>query len=190
MNLDRYVGYELELYTDLNVGECVKRLRADFKTPRVRIPRETVSDRTLAGRITGCDFTLELNKKRITELVQGKESLYRERTLSASLIGQGNGTRIRGRYGYGIGALFADILLLVSALVIGIGIVLFGVGAGLQGEPVGFLAAIIGAVCVGAAVAFLKDQGDEEMKQERDYIAGYLQTLLEARGRVNGQEIK
>ncbi len=44
MNLDRYVGYDLQLYTDLNVGECVKRLRADFKTPRVRILRETVAD--------------------------------------------------------------------------------------------------------------------------------------------------
>lgn len=181
MNLERYTGYNLTLYTDLGVEECAGRLRTDFKTPRLRIPRETVSDKNLAGRITARHFSLELNKKRLIEGVEGSNILYRRRLLEATLTAEDAGTRIKGRYGYGVGVLLTDVAVLASAIIIGAVLLIFGLVSALRGNALALLLTVVGPFVVLVTYSSLRQPSDDEIIEEKDFIASYLENLLEAK---------
>ncbi len=155
----------------------------------MRIPRETVSDRNLAGRISGYRFTLWFNKKWPEEAMRGINVLRGTRSFEGQLIAQAGGTRISGSYGYGLGVLFGDVSLVATGVLMGGGLLLIGLLNIISAGPVVWLASV--AVLLGLAAAFhwMKDlrlEATAERRrvaieiEERDRIVRYLRRLLEA----------
>ena len=195
--LEKYIGNEVELQTDLDVAECARRLRAEFQTPQLRIRRETVSDTELAGRITGTLFTLRHNKKWAEDLMRGENVLYRSRSFEGRLVPRGGGTLVKGRYGYSLEALFWDAALVaVGALfagAVGVLLLLGGTAAGPRAWGVILLTVLL----VGGGFYFLRGlrpvgpgnrrasgsvrKGAAYLVAEKEYIVRYLQERLDAR---------
>lgn len=187
--LEKYIGYPVELRSPLSPAECVRRLREDFTTPHPRIPRETRSDPLLSGRVFGSRFTLTHNRQWLEESLRGNNPLYRTRRFKGELRAHGDGTRIRGHYGYGLQVLFWDTAMLAAFCAIGVSLFVVAL-VNIVVNPQLRVSAVVLLAGVGVAGYFLRglralrpaaQDRDADLIAEKDHIVRYLLTLLRAR---------
>lgn len=185
-SLRRYTGDEIQLYTDLSVDECVRRLRTDFSKPGIHIPRETVSDRKLGGKLHGRKFMVFHHNAYLET-----DSRRQYRSLYGELRPFGEGTRLTGRYSYDPEGLIEVAHAAVFGMIAAVILVFLILRAG----PDTWLVAGIIALVAGGAfyhlrglrAAIVADRRADPAEvarsrtlAEREYIVHYLQRLLDA----------
>ncbi len=181
MALEKYLGYPATLRTSLSPEECRRRLAAEFGDTRRRWrARGTASDDSLSGTLRGRTLTIAPWRARYREAALGVNNLNRVRAFRARLMPHGDGTLIRGAYGYGAEVLLLDWAMVGIAAFIALAFLGSGASALAAGDREGWLLLVIGLLIVSGIVIFLVQSVEQQFLRERDHILAYLERVLDA----------
>jgi hypothetical protein len=176
----RFNGYPITLRSELAPEECQRRLANQFSASG----SHAASDKRLFGRQEGHGFIIypwPHQNAALSQRVMFSRGLDTSRRCRISFQPCPGGTLITGRYAYAAGETLLPLLVigLIFGIIVGALLIVVGLIQAFQTPPALWLTAL-GALLLGGSVLIIVDPSDGRFSRERDHIARYLASVLEA----------